>query len=49
RGRVIAAGKAGKYKAFVQNIFSGAVLLWYTLQTLAARRGWTGGLWEGWQ
>ncbi|MGK7313179.1 MAG: CDP-diacylglycerol--glycerol-3-phosphate 3-phosphatidyltransferase [Candidatus Longimicrobiales bacterium M2_2A_002] len=49
RGRVIAAGQAGKYKAFVQNVFSGAVLLWYTLQTLAGRQGWTGALWEGWQ
>ena len=49
RGRVIAAGPAGKYKAFVQNIFCGAVLLWYTLQTAAREQGWTSAFWEGWQ
>lgn len=49
RGRVIAAGQAGKYKAFVQNIFSGSVLLWYALQTLARQQVWTGAFWDGWQ
>ena len=49
RGRVIAAGTAGKYKAFVQNIFSGAVLLWYALQTLAREQGWAGAFWDAWQ
>ncbi len=49
RGRVIPAGKAGKYKAFVQNVFSGAVLLWYTLQTAAAEHQWDGAFWEAWQ
>ncbi len=36
---VIAAGKSGKYKALVQNLFSGGLLLWYPLQELAASRG----------
>ena len=34
---VIAAGTSGKYKALLQNLFSGALLLWYPLQELAAR------------
>mgnify|MGYP006198607785 CR=1 FL=1 len=49
RGRVIPAGKAGKYKAVFQNIFSGAAILWYALQTAAADGGWTGRTWELWQ
>lgn len=49
RGRVIPAGMAGKSKAFVQNIFIGAVLLWYALQAAAEVRHWAGGFWEGWQ
>ena len=49
RGRVIAAGKAGKYKAVAQNLFSGAALLWYALQVAARENHWNGGLWDGWQ
>lgn len=49
RGRVIAAGPSGKYKAFVQNVFSGSVLFWYALLTRAEGAGWTGPVWEGWQ
>ena len=49
RGRVIAAAKAGKYKAVVQNIFAGAALFWYALQSAAAANGWTGTFWELWQ
>ncbi|NIP79036.1 MAG: CDP-diacylglycerol--glycerol-3-phosphate 3-phosphatidyltransferase [Gemmatimonadetes bacterium] len=49
RGRVIPAGQAGKYKAVLQNLFSGAALLWYALQVAAERRGWNGGFWELWQ
>lgn len=49
RGVVIAAGQAGKYKAFAQNFFSGTTLLWYALRTFAGERGWTGPVWEGWQ
>lgn len=49
RGRVIPAARAGKYKAVFQNIFSGAAILWYALQTAAAEHGWTGAAWELWQ
>lgn len=49
RGRVLAAGQTGKWKAFVQNVFIGAALLWYALQVAARDNQWTGGLWEGWQ
>lgn len=49
RGRVIPAGKAGKYKAFIQNAFSGATLLWYTLQEAARENRWAGWFWEAWQ
>jgi CDP-diacylglycerol--glycerol-3-phosphate 3-phosphatidyltransferase len=49
RGRVIPAGRAGKYKAVLQNLFSGAALLWYALQAAAGSRGWTGRTWELWQ
>jgi CDP-diacylglycerol--glycerol-3-phosphate 3-phosphatidyltransferase len=38
KGVVIAAGSAGKYKAFVQNVFAGSVILWFALQS-AARTG----------
>ena len=36
---VIAAGTSGKYKAFLQNLFSGGLLLWYPLQEFATTRG----------
>ncbi|MFO7894698.1 MAG: CDP-diacylglycerol--glycerol-3-phosphate 3-phosphatidyltransferase [Longimicrobiales bacterium] len=49
RGRVIPAGKAGKYKAFTQNVFSGAALLWYALQEAARENSWAGWFWEAWQ
>lgn len=49
RGRVIPAGKAGKYKAVFQNIFSGAAIFWYALESAAAENGWTGTAWEVWQ
>lgn len=48
RGVVISAGKWGKVKAFVQNLFSGSVLLWYAVATLALNRQWDGVLWRGW-
>ncbi|GMR12291.1 MAG: CDP-diacylglycerol--glycerol-3-phosphate 3-phosphatidyltransferase [Gemmatimonadota bacterium] len=43
---VIAAGTAGKYKAFVQNLFSGGLLLWYPLQSMARDVGWNSVLWR---
>jgi|SRR5690606_19349363 len=49
RGAVVAAGRAGKHKAFFQNIFSGSVILWYALQTKALVEGWSGWLWKAWQ
>jgi CDP-diacylglycerol--glycerol-3-phosphate 3-phosphatidyltransferase len=46
RGVVIAAGKSGKFKAAFQNIFIGALLLWYPLVEVANREGWrTAGWW----
>ena len=49
RGSVIASGASGKIKAFIQNIFSGSLLLWYALVRVAAERGWGGvPVWEAW-
>jgi len=49
RGVVIAAGQAGKYKTVSQNIFIGAAILWYALQSAAADYGWDGPFWRLWQ
>lgn len=49
RGVVLAAGKAGKYKAVCQNFFIGTAILWYALQSRAREEGWNGPLWDGWQ
>jgi CDP-diacylglycerol--glycerol-3-phosphate 3-phosphatidyltransferase len=48
RDVVIAAGKSGKYKAFIQNLFSGGLLLWYPLKESAEAWGWGGIPWTGW-
>ncbi len=49
RGAVISAGPSGKYKAFIQNIFSGALLLWYSLVLYARGAGWEGQpVWTFW-
>ena len=48
RAVVISAGKSGKYKAFVQNLFIGGLLLWYPLQMTSIEGGWSGGIWTGW-
>lgn len=48
RGVVIPAGRAGKYKAVVQNFFIGSTILWYALLAEALRRGWDGPLWSFW-
>lgn len=48
RGVVIAAGRSGKFKAVVQNFFSGALLLWYALKMAALGGEWRGFLWDGW-
>lgn len=49
RGIIIPAGQAGKYKAFVQNFFSGTTILWYALQTAAWKEGWSSPLWHSWE
>ncbi len=49
RNVILAAGQAGKLKAVFQNIFIGAAILWYALQSAARERGWTGRTWEFWQ
>lgn len=49
RGVVIAAGQSGKYKAFIQNLFSGGALLWYPVIALGAARLWDGPVWEAWK
>lgn len=49
RGMVLAAGQSGKIKAFVQNIFSGSLLLWYALVGLAPPEWWDESrIWFGW-
>ncbi|MEJ2541934.1 MAG: CDP-diacylglycerol--glycerol-3-phosphate 3-phosphatidyltransferase [Gemmatimonadota bacterium] len=48
RGVVIAAGRSGKYKAFLQSLFAGALLLWYPLQQWAVGRGLSGPVWNAW-
>lgn len=49
RGVVIHAGQAGKYKAFIQNLFSGGLLLWYALLRASETGGWDGvAPWEAW-
>ena len=48
RDVVIAAGRSGKYKAFIQNLFSGGLLLWYPLAESAEAWGWGGLPWAGW-
>jgi CDP-diacylglycerol---glycerol-3-phosphate 3-phosphatidyltransferase len=49
RGQVIPAGKEGKLKAVFQNIFCGATIFWYALQSAATARNWTGEFWQHWQ
>jgi CDP-diacylglycerol---glycerol-3-phosphate 3-phosphatidyltransferase len=49
KGVVIAAGPAGKYKTVFQNIFIGAVILWYAFQSAAEAFGWGPGFWDTWQ
>jgi CDP-diacylglycerol--glycerol-3-phosphate 3-phosphatidyltransferase len=49
RGVVIPAGKAGKYKAVLQNFAIGSGILWYALHSMAHTHGWNGSFWDGWQ
>ena len=45
---MIAAGKSGKYKALVQSLFAGGLLLWYPVQQWALARGFDGPIWAVW-
>ena len=49
RGVVISAGKSGKYKAFIQNLFIGGLLLWYPLLRSSIDGGWSSAFWSGWR
>jgi CDP-diacylglycerol--glycerol-3-phosphate 3-phosphatidyltransferase len=49
RGLVMAAGKAGKYKAVCQNVFIGAAILWYAFHDRVLASGDNGGLWPAWE
>jgi CDP-diacylglycerol---glycerol-3-phosphate 3-phosphatidyltransferase len=49
QGTVIPAGKSGKLKAVFQNIFIGATIAWYAVQSAAADHGWQGNAWDAWQ
>jgi len=49
KGRVLAAGRSGKHKALVQNLFVGGALLWYPIQQWAYAAGWVdGAFWRVW-
>ncbi len=48
RGVVIAAGREGKYKALVQNVFIGAEILWLALRDRALERSWDSAFWGFW-
>ncbi len=49
KGVVIAAGKAGKYKALFQNLFIGGEILWLALRTRALERSWDSAFWSFWK
>lgn len=49
RGIVLAAGNAGKLKAVFQNVFIGAAIFWYALQSAARENGWDTPFWRFWQ
>ena len=49
RGVVIPAGPSGKYKALLQSLFIGGLLLWYPLTAMATAGGWREGrAWSIW-
>lgn len=49
RGVVIPVGRAGKLKAWFQNIFIGATILWFAVMPIAQSMSWSGSLWGAWQ
>ena len=48
RGVVISAGRSGKRKTLIQNLFIGGLLLWYPLAWTGAEAGWSGWFWSSW-
>jgi len=48
RGVVIPAGRVGKRKTLLQNLFVGGTLLWYPLSMFAESIGWDGQVWLIW-
>lgn len=46
RGRVLPAGKAGKIKTVMQNVFSGSAIFWYAMVVAAEEGGWTSQAYE---
>ncbi len=49
RGVVIPAGKEGKYKAVIQYLFIGSLILWWALRTRGVEQGWDSGFWSFWK
>lgn len=49
RGVVIPAGKEGKSKALIQNIFIGSLILWFALRARALDQGWDSAFWSFWK
>lgn len=49
KGVVIPAGKEGKYKALIQNLFIGSLILWWALRVRALEEGWQSAFWSFWQ
>ena len=49
RGVVLPAGRAGKHKALLQNIFIGSALAWYAIRTVARDAHWSGPVWDAWR
>lgn len=48
-GTVVQASRTGKYKAFLQNVFVGATILWFVLRTGLSERGWDRDGWAAWE
>ncbi len=49
KGVVIPAGREGKYKALIQNLFIGGEILWLALRTRAIERAWDSAFWSFWK
>lgn len=49
KGVVIPAGKEGKYKALLQNLFIGSLILWWAIRHRALERVWDTPFWSFWK